>query len=149
MAEMTHLTAIALGSNLGNTEKNLQTAIQKIEANIGQIEDVSSFISSEAEGFDSEYTFSNACLLCRTSLEPMQLLEQLKHIEFEMGRTKTKDSYEDRIIDLDIIFFEDLLIQSIELTIPHPRFMERSFVLLPLCEIVKTHHSFWPFLLGN
>lgn len=148
MAEITYLTAIALGSNLGDAEKNIQTAIQKIKASIGKVENVSSIISSEAEGFHSEYTFSNACLLCKTPLEPLQLLNRLKCIELEMGRTKTKKSYEDRIIDLDIIFFEDLSFQSEELTIPHPRHTERSFVLIPLREIAKNHHSFWPLLQG-
>lgn len=146
MAEITFLTAIALGSNLGDTEKNLQTAIQKIGAFIGKIEKVSSFISSEAVGFESKNTFSNACLLCRTALDPFQLLVRLKNIEFEMGRNKSKDGYEDRIIDLDIIFYEDRIIQTHDLTIPHPRFQERSFVLVPLRELVKSNHAFWPLL---
>ena len=143
MAEIRKHVLIALGSNLGDTEKNLRVAIDQIREHIGDIESISRFYASKAEGFDSEFTFSNACLICQTTLTPHALLSELKKIEFAMGRTKSKESYEDRIIDLDIIFYGNEQLQTPDLTIPHPRFKERSFVMDPLREIVNQVYPFW------
>lgn len=143
MAEIRKHVLIALGSNLGDTEKNLRVAIDQIREHIGDIESISRFYASKAEGFDSEFTFSNACLICQTTLTPRALLSELKKIEFAMGRTKSKESYEDRIIDLDIIFYGNEQLQTPDLTIPHPRFKERSFVMDPLREIVNQVYPFW------
>ena len=139
-------TLISLGSNLGNKIQHLNQAIQKIEKTVGKIEFISSFHESKAWGYDSENLFMNACITCYTILSPFELLEKLKEIEREMGRVKTVDGYEDRCIDLDIIFYNVDSIQTEILTIPHPHVKIRDFVMIPLTEIVKENDPFWQFL---
>ena len=139
-------TLISLGSNLGNKIQHLKQAIQKIEKTVGKIEFISSFHESKAWGYDSENLFMNACITCYTILSPFELLEKLKEIEREMGRVKTVDGYEDRCIDLDIIFYNVDSIQTEILTIPHPHVKIRDFVMIPLTEIVKENDPFWQFL---
>ena len=139
-------TLISLGSNLGNKIQHLNQAIQKIEKTVGKIEFISSFHESKAWGYDSENLFVNACITCYTILSPFELLEKLKEIEREMGRVKTVDGYEDRCIDLDIIFYNVDSIQTEILTIPHPHVKIRDFVMIPLTEIVKENDPFWQFL---
>ena len=139
-------TLISLGSNLGNKIQHLNQAIQKIEKSVGKIEFISSFHESKAWGYDSENLFMNACITCYTILSPFELLEKLKEIEREMGRVKTVDGYEDRCIDLDIIFYNVDSIQTEILTIPHPHVKIRDFVMIPLTEIVKENDPFWQFL---
>lgn len=139
-------TLISLGSNLGNKIQHLNQAIQKIEKTVGKIEFISSFHESKAWGYDSENLFVNACITCYTILSPFELLEKLKEIEREMGRVKTVDGYEDRCIDLDIIFYNVDSIQTEILTIPHPHIKIRDFVMIPLTEIVKENDPFWHLL---
>ena len=139
-------TLISLGSNLGNKIQHLNQAIQKIEKTVGKIEFISSFHESKAWGYDSENLFMNACITCYTILSPFELLEKLKEIEREMGRVKTVDGYEDRCIDLDIIFYNVDSIQTEILTIPHPHVKIRDFVMIPLTEIVKENDPFWHLL---
>ena len=139
-------TLISLGSNLGNKIQHLNQAIQKIEKSVGKIEFISSFHESKAWGYDSENLFMNACITCYTILSPFELLKKLKEIEREMGRVKTVDGYEDRCIDLDIIFYNVDSIQTEILTIPHPHVKIRDFVMIPLTEIVKENDPFWQFL---
>jgi 2-amino-4-hydroxy-6-hydroxymethyldihydropteridine diphosphokinase len=139
-------TLISLGSNLGNKTQHLNQAIQEIEKSVGEIEFVSSFHESSAWGYDSENLFMNACITCYTILSPFELLEKLKEIEREMGRKKTIDGYEDRCIDLDIIFYNADSIQTERLSIPHPHFKSRDFVMIPLMEIVKEMDPFCQLL---
>jgi len=127
---------LSLGSNLGNKEQNLMQAIAAIGYEIGVVRRVSEFYSSKPAGFISENDFLNAALLVITDLEPLQLLKKLQQIEIAMGRTqKTTNEYTDRIIDLDILLYENKNIDIPELKIPHPCMMERDFVLIPLREI--------------
>ena len=139
-------TLISLGSNLGNKIQHLNQAIQKIEKTVGKIEFISSFHESKAWGYGSENLFMNACITCYTILSPFELLKKLKEIEREMGRVKTVDGYEDRCIDLDIIFYNADSIQTERLSIPHPHFKSRDFVMIPLKEIVKKMDPFWQLL---
>lgn len=139
-------TLISLGSNLGNKAANLQQAIQTIQELIGDIEFTSSFYTSAPWGYDSENQFLNACITCYTHLAPIELLDQLKQIENNLGRIKTVNGYEDRCIDLDIIFYNDQHIESVELTIPHPHFQKREFVMIPLQEIIKKDDPFYSFM---
>jgi 2-amino-4-hydroxy-6-hydroxymethyldihydropteridine diphosphokinase len=129
---------IAFGSNLGNRENNIQKAISEIEKRIGKIQKVSSLLSSEPSGFESSNEFLNGCLLAKTTLSATEVLNILKQIESELGRaTKTLDVYQDRPIDLDILFFGEEVINYSDLTIPHPRYRKREFVLNPLHEIAN------------
>ena len=130
-----HQVVIALGTNLGDKELNLKNAISQIKSKVGEVSKISSIFKNSAVGFDSENEFFNSCLICHTELLPEQVLKELQEIEKILGRIKTKESYEDRIIDLDIIFYEDFIVQTKNLQIPHPNYQERNFVLIPLLEL--------------
>lgn len=130
-----HKLYVGLGSNLGDKEKNLNQAIQYIKERIGAVIAQSAFISTVSWGYESDNLFLNAALICRTSLTPYEVLSQLQAIELEMGRTHTLTGYEDRVIDLDILFYDDLILNSEQLTIPHPLIHQRLFVLEPLVQI--------------
>lgn len=138
-------TLLSLGSNLGDKTQHLQQAIKAITELIGEVEYISTFYESAPWGYDSENQFMNACLTCHTMLSPNELLDQLKAIERRMGRIKTVGGYEDRSIDLDIIFFNDEVMNSEVLTIPHPHYKNRDFVMIPLREIIKKGDSFYHF----
>ena len=130
-----HTVYIALGSNIGDKSKNLSSAIEEINTLIGEVTEVSSFFENEPQGFKSDNIFVNACLICKTNLNPLATLKELKNIEKKMGRKKNNGVYKDRIIDLDIIFFDKLIYNSDKLTIPHKEYKNRSFVLIPLKEL--------------
>ena len=133
---MTHQLYLSLGSNLGNKKKNLEDALSLIGDLVGHVCRVSSFIETEPWGFDSKNTFLNAACLVETALTPEQCLNITQKIERELGRkAKSVDSYEDRPIDIDLLSYDNLNINTPELTLPHPRMHEREFVMIPLKEI--------------
>jgi len=126
---------LGLGTNLGDKEKNLQQAVNRLSL-LGTIKKQSNSFLSKPWGFDSENMFQNAVVLLETSLLPFDLLTQTKQIECELGRTsKSINGYSDRIIDIDILLYDDQIINTPELKIPHPLITERDFVLIPLLEI--------------
>ena len=125
----------SLGSNLGDRYLNLSKCISLIEKNIGDVKHVSSLYKNSAQGFVGDY-FYNCCIEVLTLYKPQQVIDKIKFIEMKMGRKKRNpDEYESRKIDIDIILFDDLIINEKNLIIPHPRYKERNFVLLPLAEI--------------
>lgn len=127
---------LGLGSNLGDKEAFLRQAIEQIEKQIGPIVARSVFFVSEPWGFESTHFFLNACVAADTSLNPTDTLSLLKAIEKAMGRPeKAPGAYLDRVIDLDILFYDDLVFESAKLTLPHPLLHKRIFVLKPLAEI--------------
>ena len=137
---------LSLGTNIGNKEQNLLEAIRKINKQIGNVVSQSAFFATSPWGFDSQNLFLNACVGVETPLSPSDLLDQCQAIEKEMGRIqksmKTTDAegnetvvYHDRIIDIDILLYDDLIVQTRGLTIPHPLMHRRRFVLEPLAEI--------------
>lgn len=133
--EMNTVT-IALGSNQGNREHFIKEAIQGITEKIGQLQLCSPFYENKAQGFESKNLFLNGCIVVQTAMEPYVILVALKEIESLLGRLKNDShGYVSRPIDLDIILYENRMIQHSELQIPHPRFRERIFVLRPLCDI--------------
>ena len=126
---------ISLGTNLGDRLKNLKNALSIIEG-FGRILNKSRIFCSDPWGYDSENEFLNMGLVIKTSLEPMQLLKKLKSIEKQMGRgPKMVQSYQDRIIDLDILIYSGYTIDNEELSIPHPKIKERKFSLLILKDL--------------
>ncbi|MGN7786761.1 2-amino-4-hydroxy-6-hydroxymethyldihydropteridine diphosphokinase [Niabella sp. 22666] len=127
-------TYLIMGTNLGNRKANLQRAIVEIEQHIGPILNASSVYETEPWGVTDQPGFYNQVLKVATSLNPQQLLTATLAIENEMGRIRA-ERYGARIIDIDILFFDDLVIDTDQLTIPHPRIIERNFVLAPLAEI--------------
>ena len=128
---------IALGSNKGDKFKNLQNAVDLIHVRVGNIKRISKVYKSPAFGFESD-DFFNACLVLESYLEPQKLLEALLAIETDLGRTrKSSKAYEARIIDLDIVFAEDAIIETETLQVPHPEMEKRKFVLLPLNDVAS------------
>ncbi|PLV57676.1 2-amino-4-hydroxy-6-hydroxymethyldihydropteridine pyrophosphokinase [Thermotoga sp. SG1] len=125
---------IALGSNLGDRELNLKTALVKMKERGMSIEKLSSFVETEPYGYTDQPKFLNAVCLVETDLSPRALLNTLLEIEREMGRVRTI-KWGPRVIDLDIVFYEDLVVNEEGLTIPHPDAHNRLFVLEPLSEI--------------
>lgn len=112
------------------------TAAALLAERVGDVLALSGFYETEPWGFQSENTFLNAALQLETSLSPLGLLEATQQIEVEMGRTqKSNGTYHDRIIDIDILLYDDLILQTPELTLPHPLMQDRRFVMEPLLEI--------------
>ena len=138
-----HTIFLGLGSNLGDKEKNLNEAIKHIEKLVGHVVCQSAFHVSEPWGFESDNFFVNAVVECRSSLAPRQLLRTTQQIEKMMGRTKksNKGIYSDRIIDIDILLYDDWHINYPDLIIPHPLMRKRDFVMIPLQEIMKKKSS--------
>jgi len=133
---------LSLGSNLGNREQTLQEAVQRIGQQIGTVTRCSSFFYSEPWGFESEHPFCNLCCCVETSMAPMDVLTATQAIERELGRIQksVNGQYSDRPIDIDIIrAFDDQQKEIVSndqlLTIPHPLYKQRDFVLIPLREI--------------
>ena len=132
-----HQVYLGLGTNLGDKEANLKAAIEEIRKRVGEIASLSAFYASEPWGFESENSFLNAVCCVISDFSPVEILSITQDIERELGR-KTKSVggiYSDRMIDIDILLYDDLQIQTPELTIPHPLMWERDFVMIPLCEI--------------
>ena len=132
-----HQVYLGLGTNLGDKEANLKAAIEEIRKRVGEIASLSAFYASEPWGFESENSFLNAVCCVISDFPPTEILSITQDIERELGRkTKSVDGiYSDRIIDIDILLYDDLRIHTSELTIPHPLMWERDFVMLPLHEI--------------
>lgn len=131
------LTYLSLGSNQGDKLKNLQEAIHKIAENIGAIQKISSVYETGSWGYEGE-DFYNICISVSTYLQPESLLKKLLIIEKELGRKRNKTKqYSDRRIDIDILLFDNEIVFSKDVIIPHPRMLDRKFVLVPLVEIAK------------
>ncbi len=127
---------LALGTNIGNKRRNMITAAALLAERVGDVLALSGFYETEPWGFQSENTFLNAALQLDTSLSPLELLKATQEIEIEMGRTqKSNGAYHDRIIDIDILLYDNLVLETPELTLPHPLMHERLFVMEPLAEI--------------
>ena len=127
---------LAVGTNIGNKRRNMITAAALLAERVGDVLALSGFYETEPWGFQSDNTFLNAALQLETSLLPLELLKATQQIELEMGRTqKSNGAYHDRIIDIDILLYDDLILQTPELTLPHPLMHERQFVMEPLAEI--------------
>jgi 2-amino-4-hydroxy-6-hydroxymethyldihydropteridine diphosphokinase len=125
---------IALGSNLGDRLANLRAAVAELKQRGVVVERCSSVWETEPVPPGQPF-FLNAVLVSETGIEPLALLSLLKAIEREMGRTEGR-RWGPRPIDLDILFYDDLRMDTEALTIPHPRIAERAFVLAPLAEVV-------------
>ncbi|MCR4852529.1 MAG: 2-amino-4-hydroxy-6-hydroxymethyldihydropteridine diphosphokinase [Prevotella sp.] len=143
---MCHTVYLGLGSNLGDKRRNIRRAIRKIKELIGAVERQSALHVSQPWGFNSKNTFVNAVVRCRTSLSPHELLSATQDIEREIGKTvrsrKNSDgrlldgeTYHDRLIDIDILLYDDITLNEPDLIIPHPLMQERDFVMIPLAEV--------------
>ncbi|WP_302423177.1 2-amino-4-hydroxy-6-hydroxymethyldihydropteridine diphosphokinase [uncultured Prevotella sp.] len=133
-----HIVYLSLGSNLGDRHATMQSAILLLGKQAGSVDRVSSAIETEPWGFKSANKFLNMCVRITTTLSPEQLLATTKDIELQLGRTtkSVNGQYHDRPIDIDILTYDDLHINTPSLTLPHPHMHERDFVMIPLREIL-------------
>lgn len=125
---------LSLGANLGNREANLQKAIALIGQRVGEVVNVSSFIETAAWGKTDQPDFLNLALQVATNHSPLVVLSIIQEIEHQLGRER-KEKWGARLIDIDIIFWENQLISETQLTVPHLLMHERTFVLIPMAEI--------------
>ena len=142
---MPHHIYLSLGSNLGDRHALLQQAIRLLTERVGVLVQASSFIETDPWGFESQHPFLNACVHFSTELTPARCLMETQSIEREMGRTQksTDGHYHDRPIDIDILLYDNLHLDTTvytswghqRLTLPHPLMEEREFVMIPLKEI--------------
>lgn len=131
-----NITYLLLGTNLGDRRNNFLQACSLLEKNAGNINKISGIYETEPWGFSTSQWFYNMAIELHTELTPEELLHVILKNEKILGRERTKnDTYENRIIDIDILLFENQIIQSETLEIPHPRMHLRKFALSPLIEI--------------
>jgi 2-amino-4-hydroxy-6-hydroxymethyldihydropteridine diphosphokinase len=128
---------LGIGTNLGDRPANLKEAVSRIDEVVGQVTKSSSAYETEPWGFEAEEQFYNMVVEIETSLSPSGVLGSLLMIEAQLGRLRTEAQYSSRSIDIDILFYNDLVMNEKALKIPHPHLQERKFVLVPLCEIAS------------
>lgn len=128
-----NLVYLSLGSNLGDRLEHLQAAIGFLEE-LGKIQKTSGVYETDPWGYEDQPAFYNQVILLETAYEPLELLRYIKQVEQKMGRIPTF-RYGPRVIDIDILLFDDIVFTTPELTIPHPEMKNRAFVLAPLVEI--------------
>lgn len=126
---------LLLGSNLGRREEMLGRAIASVESQIGMVLNRSSMYRTKAWGLHDQPDFLNMVLQVRSGLAPIEILNQIGVIENLLGRERY-EKWGTRSIDIDILYYGDLVLQTPRLTIPHPRIEERRFTLVPMCELV-------------
>jgi len=129
-----NLAYLLIGGNLGNRSANLQNALHQIEKNCGKILDLSAIYETAAWGLSNQPSFYNQAVSIQTNLEPKVLMEQLLAIETNMGRIRSV-KLGPRLIDLDILLIDQLILDTEILILPHPSMEQRRFALLPLAEI--------------
>lgn len=130
---------LGLGSNLGNKEQHITTAVKHLEQRVGKVRRLSSLLKTEPWGFTSPHSFVNAAVSIDTTLSPHEVLEATQQIERDMGRKQKSmnGEYHDRIIDIDILLYDDMEVNEKDLIIPHPLMHQRDFVMIPLREIIE------------
>jgi len=129
---------LSLGGNLGNTREIFEGAYPLIEKKIGKISVYSSIYQTEAWGPIPQADFLNQVLLVSTTLNPQACLTEMLAIEKEFGRER-KERWGPRTLDLDLLYYGDLIIAEADLVVPHPRIAERKFILTPLAEIAPLY----------
>lgn len=130
-----HNIFLSLGSNVGDRKENLQHAKRLLQEKTGTITLSSSVYETEPWGFVHNKYFYNQVICLRTKLDAFRLLKEIKHTETALGRKDTTNQYAARIIDIDILFYDDLIIETEALQLPHPLIAQRLFVLVPFEEI--------------
>jgi 2-amino-4-hydroxy-6-hydroxymethyldihydropteridine diphosphokinase len=126
---------LSLGSNQGDRYKSLILAMTLLNCSSVRIISLSSIYETEPWGFKSDTSFLNMVLKAITALEPKALLKTVLNIENTMGRERVPGNYSSRVIDIDILFYQDQVINEEEITVPHPLILQRKFVLEPMCEL--------------
>jgi 2-amino-4-hydroxy-6-hydroxymethyldihydropteridine diphosphokinase len=135
---------LSLGSNLGDRAANLRAAIAALPSANFRVQKVSSFYETEPVDYLDQPWFLNCVVEGETDSQPIELLHALRAIESQLG-SKKAFAKGPRLLDIDILLLGDLLVDTPELQIPHPRMLERKFVLAPLAEIApQLQHPSWP-----
>lgn len=131
---------ICLGGNIGDREFYIQSALHEIEKNIGEVIQISCLYETAAWGSNNQQAYLNQCILIHTILQAQDVMVALCDVEKTLGRVRdTNNQYSARTIDLDILFFNDHIIDTTALQVPHPRLQLRKFVLVPLNEIASNY----------
>jgi 2-amino-4-hydroxy-6-hydroxymethyldihydropteridine diphosphokinase len=126
---------LGIGTNQGDRDENMETAVALINASVGEILAVSGVYETDPWGFESDSKFLNSVVKVTTRLSPLALLKKLQEIEEKLGRIRSLNRYSSRTIDIDILLYGSRIIRKKMLTVPHPCMPERRFVLVPLCDI--------------
>lgn len=126
---------LGLGTNLGDRKRNLREAIKLTEENIGRLLKSSSVYETEPWGFDADTNFLNMVIEVETIYSSEEILNKILEIEARLGRERSQDRYSSRIIDIDILLYDNIIVNQKGLKIPHRLMHERRFVLMPFCEI--------------
>lgn len=131
-----HIAYLSIGSNVGDRKKNLQNAITLLDSHKKiDVDCVSPFYKTEPQNYTDQDWFINAAVKIKTRLNPEDLLSALKALEKDLDKDGKPFRFGPRIIDLDIVYYDDLTLKTSKLEIPHPRMHERCFVLIPICDI--------------
>ena len=130
---------LILGSNANDKRVQIEETEAAIAEMLGEITVCSSLYETEPWGFESDATFYNQVIVVNTGYSPAESMNICLQIEEKRGRKRSGKKYESRLIDIDILFYDDLIIELTGLTIPHPRLHLRKFVLEPLCEIIPDY----------
>jgi 2-amino-4-hydroxy-6-hydroxymethyldihydropteridine diphosphokinase len=139
MTTTMHQVYLSLGSNMGNRQQQLDRAVDLLAGRVGTVTAKSHWIETKPWGYKSPNLFLNGCVCCETSLSPHEVLAATQSIERDMGRQEEREegTYKDRVIDIDILLYDDLRLDDPDLKIPHPLMYQRDFVMKPLMEIKK------------
>jgi 2-amino-4-hydroxy-6-hydroxymethyldihydropteridine diphosphokinase len=130
-----HQVFLGIGGNIGNKHDNFDKVYTLIKNELGTITKSSSVYETPPWGFQSEDVFWNQVLMIETEFSPFELLQKITEIEIQFGRERENGHYKSRAMDIDILYFDELVIETETLTIPHPHLPRRLFVLVPLTEI--------------
>ena len=133
-----HYSTLLLGGNIGDTEALINKAINHI-SKLGEVTAKSKIYASEAWGFESDNDFLNIAIIIKTEFDAEALLIELQEIETEMGRIRLGKGYASRTMDIDILFYDDIILNSKSLEVPHPRLHQRMFTLKCLIDILPNY----------
>jgi|WetSurMetagenome_2_1015567.scaffolds.fasta_scaffold159311_2 2-amino-4-hydroxy-6-hydroxymethyldihydropteridine diphosphokinase len=134
-----HRVFLGLGGNIGDLDSNFKKVKDLIKSNCGKIINTSSIFKTPPIGFESVDFFWNQVVEIETHFKPATLLQKTLQIEKEMGRTRVSGQYSSRPMDIDLLYYDNSIIKTDNLQIPHPRIQERKFVLVPLVEIAPDY----------
>lgn len=134
-----HKITLLFGSNLGNSKKYIQDAIAEFSLYTKPDISKSSLYMSDSWGFKSKNKFINQVVIMETEYGPFEILHIIQTIELKLGRMRNAKSYTDRTIDIDILFYDNDIIETKELIVPHPRMACRKFALVPLAELIPEY----------
>ncbi len=135
-ANFPHIAYICAGSNMGSRMENCRAGIAAVMKNgVGLVKSTSAFYKTSPVDYKDQEWFVNVVFKIQTGLDPLDLLKKLKKIEKDAGRLDDSIRFGPRLLDMDIIFYDDIVLNSAELVIPHPRMHKRAFVLTGLCDI--------------